>query len=90
MTLSCSYDVDNILIQIHMIMLTIWTCGKCHCFTCGAKGIPGRINSDERYCNERCQYPPCPGCGKERVKHHDYTKKRKPDWKCPQCNKKEK
>ena len=89
-TLSCSNDVDNILIHIHMIMRTIWTCGECTCFTCGAKGIHGKVGGGERYCNERCQYPPCVGCGKERVKNRAYTEKQKPRWKCLQCTKEEK
>ena len=71
-------------------MLTIWTCGQSHCFTCKAKGIRVKVGGGERYCNERCQYPPCVGCGKARVKDRNYTQKKKPDWKCPQCNKKEK
>ena len=66
-------------------MLAIWTCGQCQCFTCGAKGIPGRINSDERYCNKICQYPPCRDCGKERLQDRKNTEKQKPGWRCPQC-----
>ena len=69
-------------------MLTIWTCGQCHCFTCGAKGIPGKSGGGECYCNERCKYPPCVDCGKERLKFRAYTEKQKPGWKCPQCVKK--
>ena len=80
-------DDDRMMMTIKMLMtmLTIRTCGKCHCFTCGAKGIPGNVGGGARYCNQSCQYPPCPDCGQERVKCRVCTQKMKPGWRCPQC-----